>query len=44
MPELQTILTYRAWRANDGEGHPFAGAGGTLQGPKPYGEGDRFLP
>ena len=24
MPELQTILTYRAWRENDGEGQALA--------------------
>ena len=42
MPELQTILTYRAWRTNDGEGNPLACACG-MRGPKPYDEGDVFF-
>ena len=33
MPELQTILTYRVWRASDGEGQVF---------PPPYDEGGTF--
>ena len=34
MPELQTILNYRAWRADAGEGQVF---------PTPYGEGVPFF-
>ena len=39
MPELQTILTYRAWRTNADEGNPLACACG-MRGPKPYDEGE----
>ena len=38
MPELQTILPYRVWRADDGEGNPLACACG-MRGPSPYDEG-----
>ena len=38
MPELQTILNYRVWRADDGEGNPLACACG-IRGPSPYDEG-----
>ena len=34
MPELQTILTYKAWRANAGEGQVFL---------PPYGNARRFF-